>query len=464
MSWTVAQLLEATRGELLQGSEEIPVNAISSDTRTLKAGDCFVALPGENHDGHTFIPDAMAKGARVLLLSKAEMVSAPPPESVLIRVPDTLFALGELARYHRGRFPIPLVGITGSNGKTSTKEMVASILGVERKVHKNAGNFNNLIGVPLTLLLLQPQHQAAVIEMGINVFGEMQRLVEICRPTVGLVTNIHPAHLEGLQSPERILHEKGRLLSSLSGEGLAVINLDDEHLRRFSQSLHCSTITYSHQDKSADVYLDGPVEVADGLSRFTIRLGERSVPVRLAVIGAHQVQNALAAAAIAYGMEVSHASIAEGLSRHLPVRQRMEIRRLQSGNVIVDDTYNANPMSMLAAVRAVVAAGGGKRVIVVLGEMRELGPDSAKLHREVGRQVGVSGVKQLITLGGLAMEMGAGAVESGMPVEACHHAHNHEEIVELLRSQGLTNAWILVKGSRGMTMERVVEGLIDSER
>jgi UDP-N-acetylmuramoyl-tripeptide--D-alanyl-D-alanine ligase len=463
MTWTVAQLIEATRGELLQGSEAITVNAISSDTRSLQAGDCFVALPGENHDGHDFIPAAMAKGAAALLLSKGVTGPIFPPDIALVKVPDTLFALGELARFHRERFPIPLVGVTGSNGKTSTKEMIASILGIERTVHKNAGNFNNLIGVPLTLLLLQPHHQVAVIEMGINVFGEMQRLVEISRPGVGLVTNIHPAHLEGLQSPERILEEKGRLLSSLSREDVAVINLDDERLRRFSQSLHSSVITYSHQDKNADVYLNGPVEVVEGVSRFAIRLGQRNIPVRLAVIGAHQVQNALAAAAVAYGMGTSVESIAEGLSRHQPVRQRMEIRRLKAGTVIVDDTYNANPMSMLAAVQAVVAACGGKRVIAVLGEMREMGADGGRLHKEVGWQVGVSGVTQLITLGGLAQEIGKGAVERGMSSEACYHAQHHEEIVQLLKSQDLTDSWVLVKGSRGMTMERVVQGLINSE-
>lgn len=463
MHWTVEKLIEATHGELLQGNAEVLLNAVSTDTRSLKPCDCFVALPGGNHDGHDFIPDALAKKASAVLLSMQDMHVEFPPEVALIRVSDTLYALGELARYHRKNHPIPVVGITGSNGKTSTKEMVAAILGVERSVHKNAGNLNNLIGVPLTLLSLQPDHQVAVIEMGINVFGEMQRLVEITQPTVGLITNIHPAHLEGLESPERILEEKGRLLSSLSEDDLAIINLDDERLRSFSKTIRARTFTYSFNDTSADVHLNGSVVIDEGVSTFNIVFGQETYPVRLSVLGSHQVQNALAAASVGYGMGVSAESIMAGLSRHRPVHQRMEVQRLKGGTILVDDTYNANPMSMLAAVRAVIEASGGKPVIAVLGEMREMGPEGGRLHQEVGRQIGTMGATQLITLGNLAAEIGKGAQEAGMPQAACHHARNHAEIVTLLRSQDIIDSWVLVKGSRGMTMERVVQGLINAE-
>ncbi|MDY0039272.1 MAG: UDP-N-acetylmuramoyl-tripeptide--D-alanyl-D-alanine ligase [Desulforhabdus sp.] len=463
MNWTVAKLIEATGGELLQGNVEVELSGISTDTRSLKAGDCFVALAGENHDGHDFIPDALGKKASAVLLTTYGMTVGFPREVAVVKVADTLFALGELARYHRKRYSIPVVGITGSNGKTSTKEMIAAILGVDRSVHKNAGNLNNLIGVPLTLLSLRPDHETAVIEMGINVFGEMQRLLEITQPTVGLITNIHPAHLEGLESPERILEEKGSLLTSLSADGLAVINLDDERLRSLSKTLKARVLTYSSRDAGADVHLRGSVAIDQGVSTFSIALGPEAFPVHLSVLGLHQVQNALAAASVGYAMGAPPESIIAGLERHRPVPQRMEVCRLKEGTILVNDTYNANPVSMLAAVRATLEASNGKPVIAILGEMREMGPEGARLHREVGREIGAMGPAQLITLGDLAAEIGKGALEAGMSQGTCFHASSHRQIVTLLRSLGVRDSWILVKGSRGMRMERVVQGLVNAE-
>jgi len=462
MNWTVAKLVEATQGELLQGNAESVIRGVSTDTRALKPGDCFVPLTGETNDGHDFIPHALAKNVGAVLASRRDIESMIPRDVALIRVVDTLYGLGELARYQRGKHSIPVIGITGSNGKTSTKEMIAAILGVKHNVHKNAGNFNNLIGVPLTLLSLEPHHQAAVIEMGINVFGEMQRLVEIVKPTTGLVTNIHPAHLQGLESQEHILEEKGRLLTSLSSDDVAIINLDDDRLRSFSKRLKARTVTYSLADENAQIRLAGRVEIERGVSTFPVALESKVVPVRLAVLGAHQVQNALAAAAVAYGMGESIENIVEGLSRHRPVHQRMEIHQLRDGTVLVDDTYNANPMSMTAAARAVVEASRGKPVIFVLGEMREMGAEGPRLHWEVGSKIGTMKVAKLFTLGALAAELNRGARESGMPEQACHHASDHEEIIQLLRDLKIRDSWILVKGSRGMTMELVVQGLMNA--
>ena len=463
MDWTVAKLVEACHGELLQGDTGDVIRRVSTDTRSLEPGDCFVPLAGETHDGHDFIPDAVAKNVGAVVLSRRNIESIIPRDMALIRVADTLYALGELAGYQRKQHTIPVIGITGSNGKTSTKEMIAAILGVEHDVHKNAGNFNNLIGVPLTLLSLEAHHQAAVIEMGINVFGEMERLVEITNPTAGLVTNIHPAHLQGLESQERILEEKGKLLTCLAADDLAVINLDDERLRSFAKRLRARTVTYSHADATAQIRLAGRVETERGVSTFPMALGSEIVPIRLAVLGAHQVQNALAAAALAYGLGESTENIVEGLSRHRPVHQRMEMHELRDGAVLVDDTYNANPMSMIAAARAVMEASRGRPVILVLGEMREMGADGPRLHWEVGRQIGKMKATRLLTLGGLAAELNRGAIESGMPEEACNHASDHNEIVELLRGLKINDSWILVKGSRGMTMERVVQGLMNAD-
>lgn len=462
MGWTVAEAVKATGGRLLQGNPDAPLTGFSTDTRSIEAGSCFVALLGERHDGHDHIGDAMSRGGAALVVQedKLQSMAALAVHVPVIEVTDTLVALGDLAKHHRSRFGIPLVGITGSNGKTSTKEMVAAVLARRNRVLKNSGNFNNLIGVPLTLLALGPEHRAAVVEMGINVPGEMARLVDVARPTVGLITNVHPAHLEGLHSLDLVLSEKGKLWEGIGPGGLAVVNNDDERLKELARRLRCRTVTYSIRDASADVALTGPVEMDQGGSSFRVTLGGKVVPVRFSVLGEHHVSNALAAAAVAWGMGEPVEAIEEGLSVHKPVRQRMEMHRLSDGRVLVDDTYNANPRSMVAAVQAVRKASRGSPVVLVLGDMKELGPESASLHRDVGSRIGALGVEGLITLGELSKEIAAGALEAGVPSESCSHAASHDEAVEILSKRTVPGQWILVKGSRSMTMEKVVEGFM----
>lgn len=462
MNWTVAKLVEASGGTLLQGHPDQSLAGVSTDTRRLQPADCFVALPGERIDGHLFIPEALAKGAGALIVSDTHGATSLSAcgHAAVIAVPDTLYALGELARYWRKAHPIPVVGITGSNGKTTTKEMVAAVLGESRKILKNQGNFNNLIGVPLTLLGLEPRHQTAVVEMGINVPGEMARLLEIAGPTVGLITNVQPAHLEGLLSLDEIVREKGRLWLSLQPEELAVVNLDDERLAALSHSLTARTVTYSMTIARADVRLVGEVTMDEGMSSFTMGLGDQCIPVRLPLFGLHHVMNALAAAAAGYGMGLEPATIAAGLAHYQPVKMRMQLHRLADGRMLIDDTYNANPGSLLAALRTVALAGRGKPVVAVLGDMRELGPESAALHREVGRQLAALGVTHLITLGQMTRELAEGAKEAGLPASAWRHAESHEQITGWLRDQPLKDCWVLVKGSRSMGMEHVVEGML----
>lgn len=462
MDWTVAKLVEATGGRLLQGNLDLPVTGISTDTRLMQPGSCFVALPGERYDGHCFIMDALARNATAFIVSSArpEGCLPAPDKASVIEVQDTLYALGKLAGYWRRQHLIPVVGITGSNGKTSTKEMVGAILSVRHRVLKNEGNFNNLIGVPLTLLSLQPHHEVAVVEMGINVPGEMARLVEMSDPTVGLITNIHPAHLEGLHSMEQILQEKSKLWMALKEDALAVVNRDDERLVRVAGTLKARTITYSLQDPSARVKLAGEVEMREGWTTFPLLLGTERISVRLPVLGLHQVQNAIAAAAVAWGMGESPETVARGLSSYQPVKQRMQMHHLRDGRVVIDDSYNANPGSTFAAVQAACTASGGKPLVVVLGEMRELGPESARLHWELGQKIAALGVARLITLGEMGKEIVRGAEEGGMLAAACHHAQDHEEILDFLKANRVANEWVLVKGSRAMAMERVVEGIL----
>lgn len=462
MSWTVAKLAEATGGELLQGSASLAVAGVSTDTRNIGPGACFVALPGDRRDGHEFVPAAVSAGARALIVSRRLEVPAvlESPELAVIRVKDTLYALGELARCHRKGFSRPLVGITGSNGKTGTKEMTAEILGVKHTVLKNKGNFNNLIGVPLTLLELGPEHEVAVVEMGINVPGEMARLVEIAAPTAGVITNIYPAHLEGLGSLDGIMNEKGRLWTALGNEGLAAVNMDDPRLLAFSRKIQARAVTYSRSNPAARVRAEGEIEIRDGSSCFRLVVDGETVPVVLSLLGDHQVQNALAASAVCLGLGETAETIALGLSRCGPGPQRMRVHHLADGRTLVDDTYNANPGSVLAAVRTVLSASSGKPLVAVLGEMRELGPESASLHFALGQRIGELGVSRLVTLGKLASEITRGAREAGMPASSCRDAATHDEVVALLRDAAPQGAWILVKGSRGMTMERVVEGIL----
>jgi len=457
--WTVPEMIEATGGRLTLGNAECLIARISTDTRQLQAGDCFVALTGENFDGHDFVQNAIRKGAIAVVVSRRhEDIKVDAWDSVsVLEVQDTLYALGELARRFRQRFRIPVVGITGSNGKTSTKEMLASILSGKREVLKNKGNFNNLIGVPLTLLSLGPQHEVAVVEMGINIPGEMERLAEITSPTVGLITNIHPAHLEGLHSLDNILREKTRLWMRLRAEDLAVVNMDDDRLSGFVEKIRAHTLTYSLRDPSALVRLDGEVRQQNGRSQFYVAVGGKKVEVHLNVLGMHQVQNAVAAAAVAWGMGESPESIVEGLSKHRPVFQRMQAHPLPDGGTLIDDTYNANPQSMIAAVRAAIFASKDRPLVVVLGEMRELGEESPSLHREVGLEIGKLGVTSLITLGDLAAEIAKGAREAGMQATACYHACSHKEIVDWLFKRRPEGAWVLVKGSRGMKMEAIIK-------
>lgn len=460
MIGTVASLAGDAGGRLLCGDPGAGIGSICTDTRGIKPGDCFIALPGENRDGHSFVEDAVAKGAGAVIVSR-DLTLPPGASAAVIRVSDTLFALGELARNRRMRFDIPVIAVSGSNGKTSTKEMTAAILSRSRKVLKNTGNFNNLIGLPLTLLGLGPEHGAAVVEMGINVPGEMERLARIGAPTIAVITNIHAAHLEGLGSLARIMEEKGRLWQALGPDGTAVVNLDDPMLARFSEKLKTRKITFSSVNPAADVSLCSPVKVCEGKTTFRIKAANLEIPVCLPAMGAHYAQNSLAAAAAALFVGAQPGDVEAGLACVPQVAQRMRCIKLADSSVLVDDTYNANPASMIAALEAVLGASSGSPLVAVLGEMFELGPESPRLHFDVGRVFGAARPARLIALGDLGRELLRGARDAGLDEARCFHAEGHAEAADYLLRFTPAGAWILVKGSRGMTMEKVVQKILD---
>lgn len=460
MMWTLAGMAEAVHGKLVGPSLHVSPSRVVTDTRTLRVNDVFVALRGERFDGHDFVEEAVRRGAVAVVVEGLPWAHKVAERASAIVVQDTLQALGDLARWVRQCFSLPVVGITGSNGKTSTKEMTASILARRLNVLKNPGNFNNLIGVPLTLLQLTAAHEAAVVEMGINVVGEMERLVSMVQPTVGIITNIHPTHLEGLGTLHTVLSEKGKLWTRLPENGTAIVNGDDGRLEAFGREMKVRRILCSLEKASADFGVEGSVTVLPGESRFRLVTPVGRAAVRLAAMGKHHVLNALMAAASAYVLGFSLEEIQAGLEAYRPVKQRMVLVELQDGMVLVDDTYNANPMSMAAAFRAVKDAAQGNPMALVLGEMRELGESAVSWHRWVGEQAAQTGPTVLVALGAHGQDVLDGAQRAGYAPERCFLASDHEEAAHVLMEHLEPRHWILVKGSRGMTMERVVEKIL----
>ncbi|ROQ93250.1 UDP-N-acetylmuramoyl-tripeptide--D-alanyl-D-alanine ligase [Desulfosoma caldarium] len=459
--WTLATIAEAVHGTLYGPSVEVLPSRVVTDTRTLRPKDVFVALRGERFDGHEFVEEAVRRGASAVVVERLPRAHKVSDRASVIVVKDTLQALGDLARCVRQRFSLPVVGITGSNGKTSTKEMTASILARRLHTLKNPGNFNNLIGVPLTLLQLTAAHDAAVVEMGINVVGEMERLVSMVQPTVGIITNIHPTHLEGLRSLDTVLSEKGKLWTGLPEEGTAIVNGDDGRLRAFAQEIKAHRLLCSVEKASADFCVEGAVTVLAGESRFRLATPSGMASVRLAAMGKHHVLNALMAAAAAYVLGFSVEEIQVGLEDYRPVKQRMVLVELQDGMVLVDDTYNANPMSMVAAFRTIKDVAQAHPLALVLGEMRELGESAASWHQWVGEQAAKSGPTVLVVLGAHGQDILDGAQRAGYTPDLCFLAANHEEAAQVVLEHLEPKHWILVKGSRGMTMERVVEKILE---
>lgn len=455
----VADCARAIGAELVaaEGADAAEVVGVGIDTRRLEPGALWVALRGER-DGHDFVERAEAAGAAAALVER-RLDSALPQ----LVVDDTREALAALARHWSALHPVPLVAITGSNGKTTTKELVAAILGELGPVLATSGNLNNELGVPLTLCALGPTHRYAVIEMGANAPGEIARLAAIARPDVGVVTNVGPAHLEGFGSLEGVARAKSELFAALDAEATAVVNADDAFVATFRDAAaHCRRCEFGRAE-GADVRL---VDGADALVVDT--RGERLV-VPFALPGEHNRANALAAIAAVRSLDVQAEAIVAGLAGVAPVSGRLATRFVPSGATLIDDTYNANPASARAAID-VLAARPGRRHLV-LGDMGELGEDEEALHAAIGEAAHAAGLDGLWTLGPLAAAAGrawhrrvGGRVTSGAngatPREARGaHFPDVESLVAALAPHLDGEATVLVKGSRAARMERVVEAL-----
>jgi UDP-N-acetylmuramoyl-tripeptide--D-alanyl-D-alanine ligase len=416
---------------------------VSTDSRSLEAGELFVALRGERFDGHDFLRAAAARGAAAALVDRGH--AGPPPLPVVV-VEDTRRALGDLARHWRARFSPALIAVTGSNGKTTVKEMLAAILRAhagERAVLATAGNLNNDIGVPLTLLRLRDEHRWCALELGMNHRGEIARLAAIAAPTVALVNNAQREHLEFMNSVQDVAAENSSVYEALPAQGVAVINADDAQAGYFRKraeprrvvdfGLHGATVTGRYQLKQLS-------------SEMRIRTPQGETDATLAIPGLHNVRNALAAAACALAAGVPAPSIGSGLSAFRPYTGRLQVKQGVGGLTIIDDTYNANPDSVRAAIDVLAACPGP--TALVLGDMAEVGPQGPQFHREVGEYARAKGVNRLLALGE-ATPHAVAAFGGG-----ARHFAALDDLVAALEAKT-----VLVKGSRFMRMERVVAAL-----
>lgn len=453
--FTVEEIARATGGEIV-GARSGEVAGVSTDSRTVGNTELFVPLRGERFDGHDFIGAAVSRGVRVFLADKEWVVRhGMPAGASCITVADTLRGLGDLAAFHRGRFALPMVAVTGSNGKTTTKEMIAAILATTGPGLKTCGNLNNLVGLPLTLFRLSRQDRWAVLEMGMSEPGEIDRLAEIARPDVGVITNAFPAHLESMGSVEAVASAKGELFLRLSAGGWAVYNADDRLISACPSPHGVLRLGFglkAGEIGAAEIRTEGKRGVS-----FTIRLPGGEMSVKMKAYGLHNVANALAAAAAATALGLGPDAIRQGLEMFTPYEKRFNLEEV-GGIVLIDDSYNANPASMEAALRTAAGLREECRAVAVLGDMLELGSGSEEAHRAIG-SLAASCVERLYLLGDMAGAVAIGAIEGGLPASAVIVARSHEEIAADLQENLIEGDVVLVKGSRGMRMEVVAEGL-----
>jgi len=443
--------------ELLEKMEKLEIKGVSIDSRTIREGELFVAIKGDRFDGHDFVPEVMKRGAWGALVERTALEDRFAMLGGLkniLPVEDTLTALQEMAYGHRRKFAIPVVGITGSNGKTTTKEMLAGILLQQGPVLKNEGNLNNHIGVPLTLLRLNTGHKAAVVEMGMSAVGEIDALARFVGPDIGVITNIGPAHLEFLKSMDLVAQAKGELFNHLKSDGTAVLNADDRYFDTLKKKFNGRFLSFGI-DTMCDVRASDIRQEKD-FTDFTLSSGGSSVYVRLRAVGKHNIYNALAAAAAARSMGLSLDAVKFGLDGFMPAALRSEIRQVQ-GRTVFADCYNANPASMEAALATLISLRSGKKAIAVLGDMLELGEVEVDAHRAIGATAARLSVDLLITVGPLAKQVGKGAIDAGMPMDRVFEAASQAEAAALLKQLSQPGDVVLIKGSRGMKMEKILE-------
>ncbi len=460
--FSLENVLKATAGILVSGKPENTFYGISTDSRQVFKGNLFIALKGEKFDGHDFVRKALEQGAAgVLVQDEAKINQTPVDKTVaVIKVADTLLALGDLAHEWRKRFSIPVIGLTGSSGKTTTKEMMAVIIARGKNILKTEGNLNNLIGLPQTIFRLTGEHELVILEMGTNTRGEIKRLTQIAVPDIGLITNVGPAHLAGFGSLDVVREEKNDLFLNMSSSGIAIINLDDEAITTAAERWNGRRITFS-MSPNADVTVKDIERNGVKGVRFNLIVRGSIQKVEMKIAGLHHVYDAMAAAATAFAVGIDLKTIAEGLAAFRPFSGRMEMIRLHNGAFLLDDSYNANPASVREALLTLKDLKAHHNGYVFLGDMLELGEEADEMHRKIGMLIATIGVNTLFLQGDFSAITATGAAEGGLSPQNIFFLSDKEKGITYLKEHLKKGDWILVKGSRRMKMEKIVAQICD---
>ena len=451
---SLAEVSRGTEAVLLRGDPGTTVESFSIDTRTLRSGDLFFALVGPNHDAHRFVPEAMRKGAKAVVISRGRTGDFPG-EAAVLRVAETTRALQELANWVRRRQPLKVVGITGSAGKTTTKEMTAAVMEEMMPTLKSTGNLNNAYGLPLCLLAVGTEHRAAVLEMGMSTAGELARLAAIADPDVGVLINVYPVHLEHFPSLSAIGDAKAELFRGMREDAVAVYNVDDAEATRAALPFPGTKIGFGFSE-GAQVRASNPESSESGGTNFVITgLGE-PLRVEIPFPGRHHVANALAAAAASHAAGADGDAIRRGLARTQPLPMRGALLKFSGDIRVLDETYNSNPKAMERTLET-LSGMPAKRRVVASGDMLELGSAAAAAHRLLGEQVARSGAALFVAVGPLSQHAASSAKAAGME-EVRHFEDSHSAAAFFAAALGPGDL-VLVKGSRGMAMERIVDAI-----
>jgi UDP-N-acetylmuramoyl-tripeptide--D-alanyl-D-alanine ligase len=456
MNLSLEEISKAVGGTL-EGPGNVKVRGYSIDTRTLNAGELFFAVKGPRFDGHEFVGQAFEKKAAAAVIED-ERGLKPATTLPIIRVGSTVQALQALARDVRRRWGAPLIGVTGSAGKTTTKEMIATVLGKKFTVLRSVGNLNNEFGLPLCLLRAERYQNIGVLEMGMSAKGEIQKLASIAEPNEGVVTNVNPVHLEFFKSVDEIAEAKAELLEGLHEPKTAYLNNDDSRVRAMARKFNGKIVTYGVKSVASfkvqeiqDLGLEG--------TAFTVHHGRRDLNFVLPLLGHHNVINALAAIAVGVTHEVPWEQIREAIGEMKPEKMRGQVIKFREGFAVIDDSYNSNPRALSEMIRFVGKLQGWQRKIIVAGEMLELGPEGPELHRGCGREAARAGLELLVGVQGLAQEILEGALEAGMDRSRLKFVPDSLQAGDLLARTVRKGDVVLLKGSRGVKLEQAINTL-----
>ncbi len=448
------EIIRVTRGNVVNGAADTVVKSISIDSRTIKKGDLFIAIKGDNFDGHDFVVDALKKGACGAIvggknIGDFSLTSEYAEKKNLIKVKDTLKALGDISSYYRDRFDIPFIAVTGTCGKTTTKDMLFHLLSARLKVLRNEGTKNNHIGLPITLFQLDKSFDVAVLELGMNHLGEIDYLSKILKPNVGIITNVGEAHLEFVKNINGVLMAKEELLKNLSSSALAILNADDPRLKAIGHKYNFKKVTFGIKNKCD--FRASHLDIGKAIIRF--KLNGRDT-FKLRMLGMPNVYNALAAIACSSMLGMGVKILREAFESFKAPDMRMKTVSFRD-MLIIDDTYNANPLSAKNAIDAISGFNGGRK-IAVFSDMLELGRYTRRFHRRIGNYIACKKIDILVTVGALSKDMASGAIEAGMRDEDVHSFKTKKEALKMLNKETRPKDIILFKGSRLTKMEELL--------